>query len=125
MPFIGGDTMKHKDWLSIVMIDISEKFPVSFEYLKDSWDWLTYSEFMQCAIGSSIIYYEKAKDIIKALGLIAGTYAFYGKIAALFLQHFWYNLDGDEDLLVCLESEDERYLKFKARALKWANSGIE
>jgi len=43
----------------------------------------------------------------------------------LFLQHFWYNLDGGEDLLVCLESEDERYLKFKARALKWANSGVE
>jgi len=70
------------------MVDTSEKFPVSFESLKDSWDWLAYSE-------------------------------------TLFLQHFWYNLDGGEDLLVCLESEDERYLKFKARALKWANSGVE
>lgn len=117
--------MKHENWLSIVMVDTSEKFPVSFESLKDSWDWLVYSEIMKHTQGSSIIYFEKAKDIIKALGLIAGTYAFYGRKAALFLQCFWYNLDGDEDLLMCLESENERHLKFKARALAWANSSIE
>ena len=109
--------MKHENWLSLVMIDISEKYPVRFDQLKVSWDWLVYSAIMQNSTGSAIIYYEKAKDIIKALGLIAGVYAIYGRKAAIFLQHFWYNLNGDEDLLLCLESEDERYLKFKARAL--------
>lgn len=117
--------MKHENWLSLVMMDISEKYPVSFEDLRDSWDWLVYSEIMKNTQGTSIIYYEKAKDIIKALGLIAGVYTFYGRKAALFLQCFWYNLDGDENLLECLESEDERYLKFKARALMWANNREE
>lgn len=111
--------------LAMIMTDTANNYPVSFENLEESWDWLVYSAIMDNIMGSSLVYFESAKDIFQALGEVASTHAFYGKKAALFLQHFWYNLDGDEDLLVCLESEDGRYLKFKARALKWANSGVE
>lgn len=111
--------------IAIIMTDISEKYPVSFEDLDESWDWLKYTAIMDNSVGNSIIYLERAKDIMQALGEIAKTHAFYGKKAACMLQYFWFNLIPDENLIDCIKSDEERYLKLKIAAIRWANSSFK
>ena len=103
------------------MADISNNYPVSFEDLEESWDWLVYSAIMDNIIGSSLVYAESAKDIFRALGEVASTHAFYGKKAAIILQYFWSQLRASEDLLDCIKSSDEKYLKMKIKSIRLAN----
>lgn len=90
--------------LAMIMTDISNNYPVSFEDLDESWDWLVYSAIMDNIMGSSLVYFESAKDIFQALGEVASTHAFYGKKAAIILQYFWSQLKMGENLLDCIKA---------------------
>ena len=107
--------------LAMIMIDITNSQPVSFEELDKAWVWLVYSAIMDNIIGSSLVYAESAKDIFRALGEVASTHAFYGKKAAIILQYFWSQLRVSENLLDCIKSSDEKYLKMKIKSIHLAN----
>lgn len=107
--------------LAMIMTDTANNYPVSFENLEESWDWLVYSAIMDNIMGSSLVYFESAKDIFQALGEVASTHAFYGKKAAIILQYFWSQLRASENLLDCIKSSDEKYLKMKIKSIHLAN----
>ena len=78
--------------LAMIMTDIAKDYPVSFEDLEESWDWLVYSAIMDNVMGSSLVYSESAKDIFQALGEIASTHAFMAKRLLLYYNIFGRNL---------------------------------